>query len=246
MSPPLNESERDEEFENFLRRRSPMHRRLSDFDDAQPSVELDRVVLNRAREAIETPKQPAMFRGSRWAMPLGLAATILIAFTLLLNVEHSPRKVAAAQSTAVANAPQMSPAEAERADSASAELADSASAAARAAPPSPAASLPTSMAREAKRAAVAGDHAEASVPVPSAPPAVAGNAAVAPSAAMESKTEAAADTESPAHADADSWLREIERLRAAGRNADAEREWVAFRRAFPSHSGASVAQPPTR
>src|SRR5690349_17048287 len=84
----MSETEHDPEFEAFLKRRSPMHRRLSDFDHAEPSIELDRLVLGRAREAIETPSQPPVFRASRWAMPVGLAATILIAFTVLLNIEH--------------------------------------------------------------------------------------------------------------------------------------------------------------
>jgi len=74
--------EYDAELEAFLKRRSPMHRRLSDIDHAEPSVELDRLVLNRAREAIETPPAQPLFRTSRWALPVGLAATILIAFTV--------------------------------------------------------------------------------------------------------------------------------------------------------------------
>src|SRR5690348_15702705 len=76
----------DAELEAFLKRRSPMHRRLSDIDHAEPSTEIDRLVLSRAREAIEAPSQPAMLRNARWAMPLGLAAAILIAFSVALNV----------------------------------------------------------------------------------------------------------------------------------------------------------------
>ena len=42
-------------------------KRLSDIDHTEPSTELDRLVLNHAREAIDTPSQP-LFRNSRWAM----------------------------------------------------------------------------------------------------------------------------------------------------------------------------------
>ncbi len=92
--------EYDAELEAFLKRRSPMHRRLSDIDHAEPSLEVDRLVLNRAREAIETPEQP-LYRTSRWALPIGLAAAILIAFTVVLNIEHHGEKVAANAPSAV-------------------------------------------------------------------------------------------------------------------------------------------------
>ena len=210
MNPPTHEPERDDELENFLRRRSPMHRRLSDFDHAEPSIELDRLVLNRAREAIETPRQPAMFSGSRWAMPVGLAATILIAFTLVLNVEHQPRKTAAERVAASNAQPQ------------AADMAESA----RAAP-----------------------GAAATAPLAKKSVATTAPAAPAPPAAEATATTAApsvASAKGAAHSDAESWLREIARLRAAGQNTAADRELAAFRRAYPSHGGASLAQPPSR
>ena len=170
----MSETEHDPEFEAFLKRRSPMHRRLSDFDHAEPSIELDRTVLGRAREAIETPAQPPVYRASRWAMPLGLAATILIAFTVLLNIDHRDAKQAAAAPAAIAE----------------------------------------------MRAA-------------DAPVALASKRAVAPVVAA-------------AHPDAESWLKEIAALRAAGKDAEADRELVAFRQAYPAHAGASLARPPTK
>ncbi len=173
----MSETEHDPEFEAFLKRRSPMHRRLSDFDHAEPSVELDRMVLGRAREAIETPAQPPVYRATRWAMPLGLAATILIAFTVLLNIEHRDTKQAAAAPAAIAEMSADAP------------------------------------------VALASKRAIAPVPTPRA---------VA------------------AHADAESWLREIAALRTAGKNAEADRELVAFRQAYPAHAGASLARPPTK
>jgi hypothetical protein len=101
--------EYDAELEAFLKRRSPMHRRLSDIDHAEPSVEIDRLVLNRAREAIDTREQP-LYRTSRWALPAGLAAAILIAFTVVLNIDHREANVAsnaspAAEAAAQAPAP---------------------------------------------------------------------------------------------------------------------------------------------
>src|SRR3569833_2246536 len=97
--------EYDAELEAFLNRRSMMHRRLSDIDHAEPSLEIDRLVLNRAREAIETPDQP-LYSPPRWALPIGLAAAILIAFTVVLNLDHHGAKVASGASPAAAVAPQ--------------------------------------------------------------------------------------------------------------------------------------------
>ena len=48
------------------------------------------------------------------------------------------------------------------------------------------------------------------------------------------------------HSSPDAWLREINRLRTAGRTADADHELAAFREAYPTHPAYSVAKPPTR
>ncbi len=186
----MSESEHDPEFEAFLKRRSPMHRRLSDFDHAEPSIDIDRLVLGRAREAIETPAQPPVYRASRWAMPVGLAATILIAFTVLLNIDHKA-------------------------------------------------------ARQAQPLA-----AETSAAVPAAPLAAAAemsaDTAVGVQAQKRMSVQAPPPGAAAAHADAESWLREIAALRAAGKTDQADRELVAFRQAYPAHAGASVARPPTK
>jgi hypothetical protein len=72
-----------------------------------------------------------------------------------------------------------------------------------------------------------------------APVADASSSAVTPPA---SSPAAATDP----HSSPDAWLREINRLRAAGRIADADRELVAFREAYPTHPAYSVAKPPAR
>ena len=191
--------EYDAEFEAFLKRRSPLHRRLSDIDGAEPSMELDRLVLNRAREAIDTPSEP-LFRTSRWALPIGLAAAILIAFTVVLNIEHHEAKVASSAS-----------------------------------PAAEAAQAPAPM-MAANRAVVTQDAPAAGV-APASPQ------AQAPASPSPSPPAAAA---ADPHSSPDAWLREINRLRAAGQTADADRELAAFREAYPSHPAYSVAKPPAR
>jgi resuscitation-promoting factor RpfA len=250
--------EYDAELEAFLKRRSMMHRRLSDIDDAEPSVELDRLVLNRAREAIETPAQP-LYRTSRWALPIGLAATILIAFTVVLNIDHQSAKVASNASPAAAEAAPQAPAPAvARATSASEPeriqqprlLSDSAARERRDATVEKKTESPVALARRAQRPdteraeerEIAGSTAD-SAPLMASTGAAASHGMVAPPAPATAATPPpAADP----HASADAWLREISRLRTAGRTVDADRELAAFREAYPSHPAYSVAKPPTR
>jgi hypothetical protein len=204
--------EYDAEFEAFLKRRSPMHRRLSDIDHAEPSLELDRLVLTRAREAIESPRQPPMFRTSRWALPVGLAAAILIAFTVVLNIDrHGSDTATAVEKKAAAPA-----ALAKRSEDQ--QQADGAST-------SP----------ETSRFIASSNALTSNVRV--APP-----PATTRPAAQAQAAPAAGDP----HASPESWLREINRLRAAGKTADADRELAAFRQAYPTHPAYSVAKPPAR
>jgi hypothetical protein len=78
----------DRELEDFLARRSPFHRRLADRDLHEPTEQLDRVVLSRAREAIEAPRNLPIYRSSRAALPLALAATVVLAISVTMSVQH--------------------------------------------------------------------------------------------------------------------------------------------------------------
>lgn len=73
----------DDEFDDFLSRRKPLFRRPA--DDLQPPEEVDRVVLRRAREAIEIERPQRAFRGANWGAPLAIAATLLVVFTVVLH-----------------------------------------------------------------------------------------------------------------------------------------------------------------
>lgn len=81
----------DEDFDDFLRRR----RRFGRPDDGlEPPAELDRLVLRQAREAIEAEKPHRVFRAPAWGMPVALAATLVLGFTVFLHVGApvKPRK----------------------------------------------------------------------------------------------------------------------------------------------------------
>ena len=78
-------TESDGEFEEFLRRRKPMFARAPD-DPLEPPAELDRLVLRQARDAIRPDETLQMYRGPRWGVPVAIAATLLIVFSVVLRV----------------------------------------------------------------------------------------------------------------------------------------------------------------
>jgi len=82
----------DDEFDDFLARRKPLFRRP--VDDLEPPEEVDRVVLRRAREAIEIDRPQRAFRGANWGAPLAIAATLLVVFTLVLHFMQPSMKTA--------------------------------------------------------------------------------------------------------------------------------------------------------
>jgi hypothetical protein len=122
----------DNELDAFLARRSLIHRRFAEGDESEPPAELDRIVLAKARAAIKRPSDTPVYRSPQWAMPVGLAASLLLVFAVVLNFVHvsnqQPEVTAALRTTA----PQVStisdvrelPAETETAAPAAAPLAD--------------------------------------------------------------------------------------------------------------------------
>lgn len=85
--------EHEDEFEAYLTRRHPIHQRLSALERLEPPQELDRLIITEARQAIQGPSPVRIFRAPKWALPVGLAATIVISFTILLNLgAHSVKR----------------------------------------------------------------------------------------------------------------------------------------------------------
>jgi hypothetical protein len=81
----------DDDFDDFLSRRKPLFRRPG--DELEPPEEVDRVVLRRAREAIEIDRPQRAFRGANWGAPLAIAATLLVVFTVVLHFMQPTNKV---------------------------------------------------------------------------------------------------------------------------------------------------------
>jgi hypothetical protein len=78
--------ERDDEFEAYLRRRWRIDRRLRSLDRLEPPAELDQIIIGQARQAIQVAPPVPMFRAPRWALSMGMAATILISLFVLLDL----------------------------------------------------------------------------------------------------------------------------------------------------------------
>jgi hypothetical protein len=260
----MNPVDRDDDFELRLQRKE---RFVPQFDAELdgPDEAVDRAVLARARATLlQPPAAPPRFhRAPRWTVPLALAATVLLSFTLVMQMDS---RDVIAQRTA------------ERADSATvevdaglpaAEVAAAASADASAetqdAPVEPASARPAAPA-PAAAARVTAAPAPAPAPPPPPPPlqapppsplpaiAAAGESYSAPlgaaaplargasseparrAAPSADRSEVLAAAEAPAPAGVEppeAWLERIEVLRAAGDLAAARRELAAFRRQHP-------------
>jgi len=221
----------DDEFEDFLKRRKPVFR-LPEDEMFEPPAELDRVVLRQAREAIKPPEPMRMFSAPRWSMPIALAATLLLAFTVVFRAGMPPPKSApkpevTVQSVAervdapAAAAPQTQEVTASR-DAVVVDLAQSAQARREAAPaPSAESEVARSKADDMNRRM-----AGASASMDAAP------------AELASAPAAKASDTLAWRRDPKTWQAEIQRLRNAGDNARADAESAEFKR---QHSAYAVA-----
>jgi hypothetical protein len=211
----------DEEFEDFLKRRKPIFRASDDM--FEPPAELDRIVLRRAREAIETDQPLRVFRGPRWATPVALAATLLLAFTVIFQAGMPAKRATVAEVT-VQNVAQRvdvpaAPPPPMVANSAPAAAADTATA--ESSEPVVDLSLAPSKSMVARR--------EMAAPAPQS----------AGAGAAYAKTAPAAAASVPAwRRDSKTWLAEIERLRNAGDAARANAELEEYKRQHRAYAGA--------
>jgi hypothetical protein len=236
----------DDEFDDFLRRRRPVFR--TD-DDLEPPAELDRLVLSRARDAIERDRPQRVFRAPAWGMPVALAATLVLAFTVILRVgthevartpevtvQNVSRQVEmpaapgpAEPEMARAAAPAEAPAAPERESDGGAIVVDlGARAASGTAADSAAAPPPQPRARRLEKMADAAQPARDS----------ASGTLAEQQSSMPASASAAAAEKPDYRRDSKRWLAEIERLRAAGDDARAAAELAEYKREHRAYAGA--------
>jgi cytoskeletal protein RodZ len=232
----MNEPERDALLEAWLRRRSTLHEELAKLDRDEPPEELDRIVLERAHRAIRRRRSPEPLRQLRWALPVGLAATLILSFVLLLQITPSRVRPTAASNPLPADSAEYRTLEAQ---SASSEAPTSSPVSPPTTPPASAAPMP---AESASRRAPAASAAAAD-PQVSAPSEGVSERSRADVSAQQSERSMTGSGEAIRTREA--WLAEIESLRARGLLAEAERELAAFRQVYPDGrpSPAAVTSP---
>jgi len=237
----------DDEFEDFLTRRRPIFSRSAE-EPLEPPDELDRLVLHQAREAVEGARPQRVFKGPRWGAPLAVAATLVLALTVILHVGMPTKGQPTPEVTVqtVAQRLDYPPAPAARVPAAN-NPARADVARPPAAAPGNAASpvdLPVDATNAPARPGgfVAEGEAERYARSPaSAPPAgvtvedpVSGSQAViidvSPPPSEAQRAVAKATPPPVFRADSKTWLAEIERLRAAGKDLQAEAEYAEYKR----------------
>lgn len=83
----MSDSEHDEEFEAYLKRRVRINKGATPpSDPLEPPAELDRIVIGNARKAIRGAAPMPFYRSPKWALPVGLAATIVISLVVVLDL----------------------------------------------------------------------------------------------------------------------------------------------------------------
>jgi hypothetical protein len=234
----------DDEFDDFLRRRRPL---FGSNDQLEPPAELDRIVLRQAREAIEAERPQRHFRAPTWGMPVALAATLVLAFTIILRVglptKETPSEVTVQNVSRKVEYPVPAPdamapeTQAQRAAAApAAPAAPAIVAEAEARPESPVVvDLSTA---ETEKAAAARFDKVADAARNRAPPefvsAEEANRYSEPAAGVSASAAA-----TPAwRRDPKTWLAEIERLREAGDVARADAELAEYKRQQRAYAGA--------
>lgn len=256
----MNERDEDQAFDEYLNRGSRLSSRYRELEMDEVPAEVDARVLADAQRAVRA-KPGAAARWRRWAPPVAIAASAVLAISVVLDgsVQREAAMVAPAQDASAPAAEQVqadSIAPAEAPVAAAAEVHESkASAQSGAAEPAlearaPKAAEPQSVAPAPAMDARVFESPQAevsSLPSPREPEAV---LSVTQSRAAELEKRSAARREAqgqrvladeayaaPDEEDVDpaAWLERIRKLREAGDHERANVEWRKFLERFPHH-----------
>jgi hypothetical protein len=216
----MSDSEHDDEFEAYLKRQVPIHKGKTSSERPEPPPELDRIILGNARKAIQSRSPLRLYRAPKWALPVGLAVTIVMSFAVLLGlgVRSLRHPDAATLQSTSSNASLREP-----------------QAVAEPSPATPTAPWPPS----AKGAAAAASSSAAPVTEQFSEDKARTRGARADIAARRSRNAA----DSADHADPVTWLARIEKLRTAGLTAQADQELKRFHEAYPGYALPAAAAP---
>ena len=223
----------EDDLEPLLRARRPLFRDASQGDGLEPGDHLDSLIIERARTALRAPQPMSFYRGTRWAVPVALAATVVMSFTLLLYTrEGAPRAPAAdAEKSAPLAEPSVAPAATRRQRSLAAPPATAVPAPAFAPSPPPlSAAMPAAAPAPAdsQRAANAAESISRVELGAASANAMAARGTVTRQDAESKTSELTRIRDNP-----EDWWHYIVDLRANGRQVDASTEWKKLHLRFP-------------
>ena len=81
-----------ENFEEYLAGNSPVSRTYAGLGDEGPSPELDARVLAEAETAVKVRSLPTRNKLRRWTIPLAVAATVMVSFSLVMSIVSEVEK----------------------------------------------------------------------------------------------------------------------------------------------------------
>lgn len=246
----------DKEFERYLQGQSELSQTYAQLPDAEPPAHLDAAILAEAHRAVGA--RPGLKQQRRWLMPLSMAASLLVAVMIGLQLPYLMRDASAPQSISEAYKPEARldraapPAAgtqgfiARKPEESRGMLGEAPAAPpmeAKSAAPAPAASMLLEENRPMKEQAEPGQDKrlllkkeagaasnEAAVSDRMEAPASLG-VAQEPMAAPAARMKARND----AVLSADAWLERVRQLIKEGRREDARKELKEFRQHYPNH-----------
>jgi cytoskeletal protein RodZ len=89
----VNDPKEEAEFEAYVSRRSRLSLRYRDLSHESPPKELDDAVLSLARAAHSLKRQGGREVYIRWMAPLAFAATVVLVFTVVLQIVIRPQMI---------------------------------------------------------------------------------------------------------------------------------------------------------
>ena len=243
----------DKELDDYLKGGSELSRAYADADDIAPPAHLDATILAQAHRAVYA--RPAVVQKRRWAMPLGLVATVFIMVMAGLQLPAMMKDDALMQAPQVAsvamerNAPMPTSVAPEPVAKAESKQVERARKAERSNDASKKMAAEVYAKQDAEKVAVAA--APVAAPAPAKPSVAMANQADAmmeerQASGTVSAAPAARMAAAPVMADQllktkdatlspEDWLKQIKALQQAGKLEEGKKELVAFKKRYPDY-----------
>jgi hypothetical protein len=251
---PVNNPIDEAEFEAYIRRRSSLSRSYRNLDLESPPRELDEAVMSLAREAHTLKRPEGREVYIRWMAPVAFAATVVLVFTVVLQVVIRPHHYSTvasgeqpssnfADSQLPRRQPVAAPApelrESDRAISPAHQVAASPAAA-------PASAMALQEAKTAAPRPAVRAEAEASGSIHQRMADAAPESVSVTAARTQASPLRRFDTKSESPTEPEAWLARIEELRRTGQAAAADEQMKLFLAKYPDYFRTHTPPPDSR